>query len=83
MTSPLSIRFSTMCAARAAYSAGWPRRGGNGIDLPSDSRASGGNAASSGVSNSPGAIVTTRIPAEARSRAAGSVMPTTPPFEAL
>ncbi len=40
MTSPLSIRFSTMCAASAAYSAGCPRRGGKGIDLPSDSRAS-------------------------------------------
>ena len=42
MTSPLSIRFSTMCVASCAYSAGRPRRGGNGIDLPSDSRASGG-----------------------------------------
>ncbi len=36
MTSPLSIRFSTMCATSAAYSDGCPSRGGNGIDLPSD-----------------------------------------------
>ena len=57
MTSPLSIRFSTMCAASAAYSDGRPRRGGNGIDLPSDSRASGGSTASSGVSKRPGAMV--------------------------
>ena len=41
-----------------------------------------GQAASSGVSNRPGAIVQTRMRALARSRAAGSVIPTTPPFEA-
>ena len=35
-----------------------------------------------GVSKSPGAIVFTRIPYWLRSRAAGSVIPTTPPFEA-
>jgi hypothetical protein len=32
--------------------------------------------------NSPGAIVHTRIPWRERSRAIGSVMPTTPPFDA-
>jgi hypothetical protein len=42
-----------------------------------------GQAASSGVSNRPGAIVFTRMPTPARSRAAGRVMPTTPPLEAL
>ena len=37
---------------------------------------------SSGVSNVPGAIVLTRMPRLARSRAAGSVRPTMPPFDA-
>ena len=37
---------------------------------------------SSGVSNVPGAIVHTRMPPRARSRAAGSVMPTIAPFDA-
>ena len=35
-----------------------------------------------GVSKMPGAIVHTRMPSSARSRAIGSVMPTMPPFEA-
>ena len=35
-----------------------------------------------GVRNRPGAIVQTRTPRLARSRAIGSVMPTTPPFDA-
>ena len=38
MTSPLSIGFSTMCAASAAYSAGCPSRAGNGIDAPRAAR---------------------------------------------
>src|SRR5690349_3206392 len=37
MVSPLSMAFSTMCAARLAYSAGLPRRDGCGTCLPSDS----------------------------------------------
>jgi hypothetical protein len=37
----------------------------------------------SGVENSPGAMVQTRMPCCARSRAIGSVMPTTPPLLAL
>ena len=45
-------------------------------------RVSSGRPASSGVSNRPGAIVITRMPDEARSRAAGSVMPTIPPLDA-
>ena len=63
MVSPLSIGLVTMCAARSANSAGSPRRLGKGIALPSSSRASSGSAASSGVSNVPGAIVSTRTPA--------------------
>ena len=38
--------------------------------------------ASIGVSMMPGAMVMTRMPYCARSRAAGTVMPTTPPFDA-
>ena len=69
MTSPLSIVFSTMCAASSAYSAGRPRRLGNGTPWPSRSRCSWGSAASNGVSNRPGAIVQTRMPSEENGRA--------------
>src|SRR2546429_247091 len=48
----------------------------------SSSGASWGNAASRGVSNVPGAIVFTRTPRLARSRAAGNVRPTIPPLDA-
>ena len=65
-----------------AYSSGRPRREGKGMPAPSAVRASSGRAASSGVSKRPGAIVITRTPREAMSRAAGRVMPTMPPFEA-
>jgi MFS family permease len=82
IVSPLSMGFSTMCAARAAYSAGSPSREGCGIWSPSDFRASSGRPASSGVSNRPGAIVITRIFSRARSRAIGSVIPTMPPLDA-
>src|SRR6266540_227912 len=82
MVSPLSIGLPTMCATRAANSVGSPSRAGCGTWAPSASRASSGRLASRGVSNSPGAIVTTRIRLVASSRAIGSVMPTTPPFEA-
>src|SRR6185436_2599406 len=82
IVSPLSIGFSMIDVAICAYSPGSPSRWGNGIELPSASRASSGSSASSGVSNRPGAIVMTRMPYWARSRAAGTVMPTMPPFEA-
>jgi hypothetical protein len=36
-----------------------------------------------GVPKMPGAIVMLRMPLRARSRAIGSVMPTTPPLDAL
>ena len=55
---------------------------GTGTAAPSAARVASGNPASSGVSNVPGAIVHTRTPDDARSRAAGSVIPTIPPLEA-
>ena len=58
-----------------------PAAAGRGL-APSDFLASSGNAAIIGVLNRPGAMVTTRMPSFANSRAIGSVMPTTPPFEA-
>ena len=82
IVSPFSIGFSAMWQASRAYSSGRPSRGGKGTWAPSASRVSSGRPASSGVSNRPGAIVQTRMPSRARSRAAGSVRPTTPPFDA-
>ena len=82
MVSPFSMTFSMMWTASAAYSAGCPSLGGKGTCLPSEIRAGSGRVAIMGVSNSPGAMVQTRMPSSARSRAMGSVMPTTPPFEA-
>src|SRR2546427_2319089 len=82
MGSPFSIAFSMMWRASAAYSLGRPRRDGNGISAASFWRWSSGSMASMGVSKVPGAMVTTRMPSPARSRAMGSVMPTTPPFDA-
>ncbi len=66
----------------SAYSAGSPRREGNGTCCPREALASSGSPASRGVSNSPGAMVITRMPREANSRAMGRVMPTMPPLEA-
>ena len=65
-----------------ANSSGVPNREGNGICAASDSRASSGRPAAIGVSNNPGAIVQTRIPNLASSRAMGSVIATTPPLDA-
>ncbi len=75
--------FATIDRTSAAYSEGRPSRGGNGTVASRLLRASSGNPAIIGVSNSPGAIVTTRIPNFESSRATGSVMPTTPALEAL
>ena len=62
MVSPLSISFSTICFTSAAYSAGRPRRDGNGTCWASYACASGGSPAIIGVSNRPGAMVHTRMP---------------------
>src|SRR4029077_11655038 len=78
----VSLSVSTSDFTSCAYSAGRPRREGNGTCLPSDSCASFGNAASSGVSKIPGAMVQTRMPLRERSRAIGRVMPTIPPLDA-
>src|SRR5258705_160171 len=69
ITSPLSIGFSMMWAARAAYSTGRPSRGGKGTCLPSESRAGSGRPASMGVSKRPGAMVMTPMASSARERA--------------
>ena len=80
MVSPLSMVFSQMCLTSAANSAGRPSRGGKGTLLPSASCTSGEKPAIIGVSKIPGAMVTTRMPKRASSRAMGSVRATTPPF---
>ena len=59
-----------------------PSLEGKGTCSPSESHASSGNPAIMGVSKMPGAMVTTRMPWRASSRAMGSVMETTPPFDA-
>ena len=71
-----------MCTASAPYSLGLPNRDGCGTCAPREALAGSGRPASNGVSNSPGAMVTTRISLSARSRAIGRVMPTTPPLDA-
>ena len=48
----------------------------------SPSRAASGTPSNIGVSRMPGAMVTTRMPLRANSRAAGSVSAATPPLEA-
>ena len=71
-----------MCIASEANSSGWPSRCGNGIAAASESCTSCGQASQQRVKNSPGAMVTTRMPNCASSRAIGRVMATIPPFEA-
>ena len=56
---------------------------GNGTPAASPARNSSDTVASIGVSTMPGAMVTTRMPYCARSRAAGRVSPTMPPLDAL
>ena len=82
MTSPLSIGLSTMCATSEAYSLGRPSREGCGTCASRTLFTSPGRPASMGVSKVPGATVTTRRCLSARSRAAESVRPATPPLDA-
>ena len=82
MVSPLSITLSLMLSASLANSSGSPRRCGKGVFSPSDFCTSGGRPRIIGVMNRPGAIVITRMPKRASSRAIGSVIDTMPPFEA-
>ena len=58
------------------------RRDGNGIERRQRSLHVVGMPSTIGVQNTPGAMVSTRMPKRASSRAIGNVMPTTPPFEA-
>jgi hypothetical protein len=73
---------ATMCTTSAPNSSGLPNRLGWGTCAPNDRFNSAGAAASIGVSKVPGAMVMTRMRLLARSRATGSVMAATPPFEA-
>src|SRR5712692_1618203 len=82
MVSPFNMGFSMMWQASAANSAGRPERDGNGILASSALRAESGRPMSMGVAKIPGAMVQQRMPYCDRSRAMGSVMPTTPPLEA-
>src|SRR5882724_1485186 len=81
-TSPFRYGLSIMCSASEANSSACPSRRGNGIDAARLSCASCGRLANSGVRNNPGAMVSTRMPNCASSRAIGSVIATMPPFEA-
>src|SRR6185437_5208857 len=81
-TSPFRYGLSIMCIASEANSSGLPSRCGKGMAAAGESCASCGRAPSSGVRNRPGAMVSTRMPNCASSRAIGRVMPTMPPFEA-
>ena len=81
--------FNMLRLAAEAMSQGQPDEGGergvivNTASLaPRESRTSWGMPAIIGVSKMPGAMVITRMPKRASSRAMGRVMPTTPLFEA-
>ena len=82
ITSPFSMELSIMCRTSLANSGGRPRREGNGTDAPRLSCNGCGIPLSSGVAKRPGAMLHTRIPKAANSRAAGKVSPTMPAFEA-
>src|SRR5262249_21749839 len=82
MHSPLSMGFSQMWTASAAYSPGSPRREGKGTEAASDFCASSERLANLGVRKRPGMMVARRMPSRERSRATGRVMAATPPLEA-
>ncbi len=71
-----------MKQASRAYSSGWPSRFGNGTWAPSASWTLGGIIATIGVLKTPGRMVFTRTPSFIRSRAIGSAIASTPPFDA-
>src|SRR5258706_3914262 len=82
ITSPFSTSFSMMCLARAAYSSGRPRRGGNRTCAPREARISSDMPASIRGSEIARALGMTRIPDLASPRANGRGMPLTPALEA-
>ena len=69
-------------SASCANSSAWPRRRGCGICAASPAFTSSPKRLRIGVSNTPGAMVATRIARCARSRAALSVIPTMPALDA-
>jgi hypothetical protein len=71
-----------MAITSLANSSGSPSRAGYGIAAASPACVSAGNSPSSGVRNSPGAMVSTRMPKRASSRATGSVSAAMPPLDA-
>ena len=71
-----------MNTASRAYSSAVPSRLGNGTWAASASCTWGGIIAIIGVLKMPGNMVLTRTPSFIRSRAIGSAMATTPPFDA-
>ena len=71
-----------MKQASCAYSSALPSRFGNGTCAPSASCTFCGIIATIGVLNTPGRMVLTRTPSFIRSRAIGSAIASTPPFDA-
>ena len=80
--SVFGLRFATSILCLVAYSSGRPTRSGNGVSWSRRPRNSSVIPATIGVSKVPGAIDTARIPWRARSRARGSVIAATAPFDA-
>src|SRR5258706_2860536 len=73
ITSPFSTSFSMMCLARAAYSSGRPRRGGNGTCAPREARGFSATPASARGSEHPRSIALTPKPNLAPSPERGRV----------
>ena len=80
MTSPFSMVFSMPCLTSSANSLAFPARFGNSMTLSKDFLAFSPIIEVIRDSKSEGAIVKTRIPYGARSRASGSVMDLTAPL---
>ena len=80
---PFNIGFSTMATARRAYSSGLPIRFGNAASLVSVSVIASGILAVAPVAKRLGAMATTLMPIEPRSRAIVNVMAAMPPLAAV
>ena len=78
----LRYGFSRIAPTSLPNSAGRPSRFGQGMVAASAAWTSSEAPAIMGVSKTPGATAQTRTPSDARSRAIGSVMPTTAPLDA-
>lgn len=82
ITSPFKYPFRIQCRTNSANSRGLPRRLGKGTDAARLVCVSSRSEPRSGVCIMPGAMVRTRMPNCASSRAAGMVRETIPPFDA-